>query len=71
MQGKHGGGRTIICYKKKDKAILIHGFAKNENENLSKKELHGFKEFSKILLGLPPEGIDTAIENGDSIKVKS
>ena len=70
-QGKRGGGRTIICYKKEDKAIFIHGFPKNEKENLSKKELHGFKEFSKILLGLSPEGIDTAVENGDLIKVKS
>ena len=70
-QGKSGGGRTIICYKKEDRAIFIHGFAKNEKENLSKKELHVFKEFSKILLGLSPEGIDLAIENGDFIEVKS
>ena len=70
-QGKSGGGRTIICYKKKDRAIFIHGFAKNEKGNLSKKELQVFKEFSKILLGLPTEGIKLAIKNGDFIEVKS
>jgi hypothetical protein len=70
-KGKSGGGRTIICYKKEDRAIFIHGFAKNEKENLSKKELHVFKEFSKILLGLSPEGINLAIENRDLIEVKS
>ncbi|MCG2742544.1 MAG: type II toxin-antitoxin system RelE/ParE family toxin [Desulfobacteraceae bacterium] len=51
-KGKSGSGRTIICYKKEDRAIFIHGFAKNEKSNLSKKELFGLKEFSKILLGL-------------------
>ena len=45
-QEKSGGGRTIICYKKNDRAIFIHGFAKNEKSNLSKKELIAFKELS-------------------------
>jgi hypothetical protein len=27
-QGKSGSGRTIICYKKGNRAIFIHGFAK-------------------------------------------
>jgi len=70
-QGKSGGGRTIICYKKGDRAIFVHGFAKNEKSNLSKKELIAFKELSKILLKLSPEEIAIAIENKDLIEVKS
>ena len=69
-QGKSGSGRTIICYKKGDKAIFIHGFAKNEKSNLSKKELNAFKEFSKVLLGFSVKEISIAIENGDFIEVK-
>ena len=68
-QGKSGSGRTIICYKKDDRAIFIHGFTKNEKDNLSPKELQAFKEFSKVLLELPPEHIKVAIENGDFIEV--
>ena len=49
-QGKSGGGRTIVCYKKGDRAIFLHGFAKNEKSSLSKKELLAFKELSKILV---------------------
>lgn len=30
-QGKSGSGRTIICYKKADRAIFIHGFAKKKS----------------------------------------
>ncbi|MDZ7832988.1 MAG: type II toxin-antitoxin system RelE/ParE family toxin [Desulfobacterales bacterium] len=70
-QGKSSGGRTIICYKKGDRAIFIHGFAKNEKSNLSKKELIAFKELSKILLRLTPEEITIAIDNKDLIEVKS
>ena len=68
-KGKSGSGRTIIWYKKEDKAIFIHGFAKKQKSNLSKKELIVFKELSKILIALSPEGIDVAITNGDFIEV--
>jgi hypothetical protein len=70
-QGKSGGGRTIICYKKEDRAIFIHGFAKNEKSNLSQKELNALKELAKILLRLSSEEIIIAIKNGDFIEVKS
>jgi hypothetical protein len=70
-RGKSGGGRTIVCFKKDDRAIFIHGFAKNEKSNLSTKELNAFKELAKILLGLSPEDLATAIENGNFIEVKS
>jgi hypothetical protein len=68
-QGKSGSGRTIICFNKDDRAILIHGFAKNEKTNLSKRELQAFKEFAKILLGLSKKEIDLALKNGVLIEV--
>ncbi|MDA3925951.1 MAG: type II toxin-antitoxin system RelE/ParE family toxin [Kiritimatiellae bacterium] len=69
-QGKSGSGRTIICYKKNDRAIFVHGFAKNEKSNLSQKELIAFKELSKILLALSINEIEVATKNGDFIEVK-
>jgi len=69
--GKSGSGRTILCYKKDDRAIFVHGFAKNEKSNLSKKELIAFKELSKILLSLSPKEIEIAIKNKDLIEVRS
>ena len=70
-QGKSGSGRTIICYKRSDRAIFVHGFAKNDKDNLSPRELQAFKEFAKILLSLSQDDIAVAIENGDIIEVKS
>ena len=68
-QGKSGSGRTIICYKKDDRAIFIHGFSKNEKDNLSQKELYALKAFAKILLKLPSNHIEAAIRNGDFVEV--
>lgn len=64
-KGKSGSGRTIICYKKGSRAIFIHGFAKNEKDNLSTKELLALKEFSKTLVLLTEKQIVTAVKNGD------
>lgn len=69
-KGKSGSGRTIVCYQKGDKAIFVHGFAKNEKSNLSNKELIALKEFAKILLGLSDEQIQIALRAGDFIEVK-
>ena len=70
-KGKSGSGRTIICYKKNDKAIFIHGFAKNEKSNLTVKELVALKEFSKILLSLSEEQVVKAVKNGDFKEVET
>ncbi len=68
-KGKSGSGRTIVCFKKGDRAIFVHGFAKNEKDNLSTKELVAFKEFAKVLLSLTEKQLDTAIKNGDFVEV--
>ena len=69
-KGKSGSGRTIVCCQKGDKAIFVHGFAKNEKSNLSNKEVIAFKEFAKILLGLSDEQIQIALQSGDFIEVQ-
>lgn len=70
-KGKSGSGRTILCYKKNERIVFVHGFAKNEKSNLSKKELIAFKELSKILLSFTAEQLVIAIENGDLVEVIS
>jgi len=68
-EGKSGGGRTILCYKKNERVVFVHGFAKNEKSNVSKKELMAFKELFKVLLSLNSEQLAVAIENGNLVEV--
>lgn len=51
-QGKSGGYRTLVAYRKNDLAIFIYGFAKSERENLEPDELKSFKKLAKDLLRL-------------------
>jgi hypothetical protein len=47
-QGKRGGYRTIIAHRQGDRLVFLHGFCKNEQENISKKEkaaLHKLGDF--------------------------
>ena len=70
-KGKSGSGRTILCYKKRERIVFVHGFAKNGKSNLSKKELIAFKELSKILFSFTDEQLAIAIGNGDLVEVTS
>ena len=58
-----------IFKKRGKRAIFIHGFAKNEKSNLTRKELKAFKELAKVLLGLSINELNTAIDNGDLIEI--
>ncbi len=69
-KGKSGSGRTIICYKQSDRAIFVHGFAKNEKSNLTAKELQAFKELAKVLMALSNKKLNIAIKNGNLKEVQ-
>jgi len=70
-QGKSSGYRTIIIFKKEDKAFFVYGFAKNAQDNISKSELNAFKQAAKELLALSDEQIERLLANKSLIEVKS
>lgn len=60
--GKSSGFRTIVVYKRNDRAIFVYGFGKNEKENISKTELQYFKKLADDLMALNSEQIEQFIE---------
>ncbi len=60
--GKSSAYRSIVVYRKNDRAVMVYGFAKNEQENLSKNELKAFKILSKDILALSTQALDESIE---------
>jgi hypothetical protein len=48
-QGKSGGYRAIIFYRKEDKAFFMFGFAKNDQENLQKVRTGRIQGSGKII----------------------
>ena len=62
-QGKSSGYRTIVVYREKKRAIFLYGFAKNEMENLTSKELNYFQKLGNDLLKLNRSQIEIAIKD--------
>ncbi|MCA9732673.1 type II toxin-antitoxin system RelE/ParE family toxin [candidate division KSB1 bacterium] len=68
-QGKSGGYRSIIIFKKGDKAFFMFGFAKSKQENITKTELKTYKEAAKIFLSLPDRQIDKLLKDGELTEI--
>jgi hypothetical protein len=54
-QGKRGGFRTIIAYRRGTRAVFLFGFAKSERENLDDDELSAWQRIGRAYLGLDDE----------------
>ena len=67
--GKSSAFRTIIVYKENDRAVMVYGFMKKEQENLSASELKSFKTLSKDILALSDEALMHAIRNKVFIEI--
>ncbi len=51
-EGKSGGYRAIIYYRKNDKIFFIYGFAKKDLENIDEEQKNTFKKQGKLMLAL-------------------
>ena len=61
-RGKSAGFRTIIVYRKEDRAIFLYGFAKNEKDNIDKSEQRYLKKLGKDLLLLEVSQLKESIK---------
>ncbi len=69
-QGKSGGYRIIIVYRRGHRAVLMYGFAKRERDNIRADEEKEFKEAAKHLLALSEEQLAELVKRGDFVEVK-
>ena len=67
--GKSSAYRTIVVYREEDRAVMIYGFMKKEQENLSPDELKSFKTLSKDILRLNDKSLIRAIEKNVFVKI--
>lgn len=49
-EGKSGGSRTIIAFRKNDRAIYVFGFEKKDQANIDRSDLEVFRELAQLLL---------------------
>ena len=64
-KGRSGGYRTVIAYRRAEKAFFVYGFAKKEKENLGPDELKTAKEIAEIWLPANAHRITVGLEEGE------
>jgi hypothetical protein len=68
-QGKSGGYRTIIAYRRGDRAVFLFGFAKSERANLDDDELSYLRRIGRSYLSLDDDGLEMAIAADEVMEI--
>ena len=68
--GKRDGYRTLIAFQCDNKAIFMHGFAKNELDNICQKEKYVLKKLAKYYLNVTEKEINKLLKAIELIEVK-
>ena len=63
-QGRSGGFRTLIAYRRTHRAVFLHGFAKNAQDNLDDDELEALKAAADAISKLDEATIRKALKDG-------
>ncbi len=69
-QGKSGGFRTIVIYRKGNLALFVLGFAKNERDNIGASDLTDLKKQAKHILQFSRKQIEQLIKKGTFVEVE-
>jgi len=69
-QGRSGGYRTIVIFRRGDRAVFIYGFAKSERDNIRADEEKEFKEAAKHVLNLTEMQLAELVQQGDFVEVR-
>jgi hypothetical protein len=69
-QGKPGGYRTVLVYRRDDLAVFLVGFAKNDRGNIDEDELEDLRDQAKVFLRLSREQIRAAMNAGEMMEVE-
>jgi hypothetical protein len=69
-QGKSGGFRTLIAYRRGERAVFLFGFAKNERANIDDDELEEWRHVGRLYLALDERKIEAAITAQELTEVR-
>lgn len=63
-QGKSGGFRSIVLFRRGEKAFFVYGFAKNDRDNIKRDELKAFRKLADEMVTLDDKALAAAMKNG-------
>ena len=68
-EGKSGGYRSIILFRRGECAFFVYGFAKNDQANVDASDERDFKELAKVLLAASDDDLKKLIERDEFVEV--
>ena len=69
-QGKSGGFRTYLAFRKGDLAVFLHCHGKNEYENISDGQKDVLKILADTYFNFADADIERAVQDGELIRVE-
>ena len=65
------GVRTLVAFKRGNKAFFMYGFAKNVRANINQKDLKALRLLAVQLLGYSNAGLAKALRAGELIEIEA
>ena len=69
-RGKSGGVRTLLAFRLDDRAFFLYGFAKNQQSNITEKELRALKLLTAKMLAYDSRQIAMTLAANELYEVK-
>lgn len=63
-EGKSGGYRSIILFRKGERSFFLYGFAKSDQDNIDKSDEADFKDLAAVLLTASDEQLADLVASG-------
>jgi hypothetical protein len=64
-RGRSGGYRTVIAFRRLDRAVFVYGFAKSERDNINDTDLTRLKKLAAVFLDASLEDMESWCESGE------
>jgi hypothetical protein len=69
-QGKSGGFRSILFFRRGSVAFFVYGFAKSDRDNIRRDELKAFRRLASEMLTLDDKALAAAMRNGTVMEIE-
>jgi hypothetical protein len=68
-KGKSGGSRSIVLFKKAERAVFVYGFEKKDLANIRPDELEAFRDLAEVVLSYTEAEMARRLEDGALIEI--
>ena len=69
-RGKRSGYRTILAHRQGDRLVFLHGYAKNEKNDITKKEKSALLKLGGVYMGYDEARLSRMVAKGLIVEIR-